>query len=106
MCENLKLKLFNFVVGSCIKVQNIKEGSNVSCIIDERLGNSFTGEAMEGLIQLIMRCVEASSERRPSMNNVVTELDRIVEKEMSLTTIMGEGTSTVIPGSQLFKATK
>ncbi|KAM1014829.1 hypothetical protein TB2_044570 [Malus domestica] len=87
-------------------VQNIQEGSNVSCIIDERLGNSFTGEAMEGLIQLIMRCVEALSERRPSMSNVVTELDRIVEKEMSLTTIMGEGTSTVIPGSQLFKATK
>ncbi|TQD84337.1 hypothetical protein C1H46_030118 [Malus baccata] len=87
-------------------VQNIQEGSNVSCIIDERLGNSFTSEAMEGLIQLIMRCVEALSERRPSMSNVVTELDRIVEKEMSLTTIMGEGTSTVIPGSQLFKATK
>ncbi|KAM0957789.1 hypothetical protein ACFX2C_023164 [Malus domestica] len=79
-------------------VQNIQEGSNVSCIIDERLGNSFTGEAMEGLIQLIMRCVEASSERRPGMSHVVMELDRIVEKEMSLTTIMGEGTSTVIPG--------
>ncbi|RXH69699.1 hypothetical protein DVH24_037483 [Malus domestica] len=75
-------------------VQNIQEGSNVSCIIDERLGNSFTGEAMEGLIQLIMRCVEASSERRPGMSHVVMELDRIVEKEMSLTTIMGEGTST------------
>lgn len=104
MCENVKLSRFMFLY--CMKVQNIQDNSNVSCIIDERLGNSFTGEAMEGFIHLIMRCLEPSSERRPAMSNVVMELDRIHEKEISLTTIMGEGPSTVIPGSQLFRATK
>ncbi|GJS65543.1 nuclear pore complex protein NUP98A-like protein [Tanacetum coccineum] len=49
-----------------------------------------TAEGMEEYIQLIVRCVEVSSERRPTMSYIVTELDRILEKEMSLTTIMGE----------------
>ncbi|KAL6139360.1 hypothetical protein ACLB2K_057665 [Fragaria x ananassa] len=81
------------------RVQNIQDNGNISSIIDDRLGNSFTAEAMEKLIQLIIRCVEGSSERRPTMSYVVTELEGILEKEMSLTTIMGEGTSTVIPGT-------
>ena len=89
-----------------MKVQNIQDNGNISSIIDDRLGNSFTAEAMEKLIQLIIRCVEGSSERRPTMSYVVTELEGILEKEMSLTTTMGEGTSTVIPGSQLFRVTK
>jgi len=46
--------------------------------------------------------VNPSGEQRPPMNYVVLELDRIHEKEMSLTTIMGEGTTTVTLGSQLF----
>lgn len=87
-------------------MQNIQHSGKISSIIDERLRNSFTTEAMEKLIQLILRCVEASSDRRPAMSYVVMELEGILEKEMSLTTIMGEGTSTVIPGSQLFRATK
>lgn len=91
---------------SCIKVQNIQDSGKISSIIDERLGNSFTDKAKEKFIQLILRCVEASSDRRPAMSYVVMELEGILEKEMSLTTIMGEGTSTVIPGSQLFRATK
>ena len=33
-------------------------------------------------------------------------IDRILEKEMNLTTGMGEGTPTVTLGSQLFKALK
>lgn len=87
-------------------VQNIQDSGKISSIIDERLGNSFTDKAKEKFIQLILRCVEASSDRRPAMSYVVMELEGILEKEMSLTTIMGEGTSTVIPGSQLFRATK
>lgn len=87
-------------------MQNTQDSGKISSIIDERLGNSFTAEAMKKLIQLILSCVEASSDRRPAMSYVVMELEGILEKEMSLTTIMGEGTSTVIPGSQLFRATK
>lgn len=87
-------------------VQNTEDYSKFSRIIDQRLGNRFTAEGMEEFIQLIVRCVEASSERRPAMSYVVMELDRILEKEMSLTTVMGEGTPIVTLGSQLFRASK
>ncbi|KAD4586557.1 hypothetical protein E3N88_24158 [Mikania micrantha] len=87
-------------------VQNHQEAGSISSIIDSRIGNSFTTEGMEEYVHLIIRCVEVSSERRPAMSYVVTELDRILEKEMSLTTIMGEGTPVVTLGSQLFKAAK
>lgn len=78
----------------------------MSYIIDRRLESSFTAEGMEEYIMLIIRCLDPSSERRPAMSYVEMELDRILEKEMNLTTVMGEGTPTVTLGSQLFKSTK
>lgn len=87
-------------------VQNNQEVSKFSNIIDQRLDNTFTAEGMEEVILLIVQCVEPSSERRPVMSYVVMELDRILEKEMSLTTVMGEGTPTVLLGSHLFRAIK
>jgi hypothetical protein len=90
---------------SLVKVQNNQDYSKFSNIIDHRLENTFTAEAMEGVIQLIVRCVEPSSERRPAMSYVVMELDRILDKEVRLTTVMGEGTPTVTLGSHLFTAT-
>lgn len=36
------------------------------------------------------------------MEKVVVELERIREKEMALTTVMGEGTATFTKGSELF----
>lgn len=87
-------------------VQNHRESGTISTIIDKRMGNSFTSEGMEDFMQLMIRCVDPSSERRPPMTYVVTELDRTLEKEMSLTTIMGEGTPVVTLGSQLFGSSK
>lgn len=87
-------------------LQNYQEAGAIAVIIDQRLGNSFTKEGMEEFIQLIVRCVEPSSERRPAMSYVVMELDRILDKEMSLTTIMGEGTPVVTLGSHLFRSSK
>lgn len=87
-------------------VQNHQDCGTTSTMIDHRLGNSFTTEGVEEFINLIVNCVNPSSERRPAMSYVVTELDRILEKEMSLTTIMGEGTPVVTLGSQLFRASK
>ncbi|KAI4350423.1 hypothetical protein L6164_004880 [Bauhinia variegata] len=87
-------------------VQIDRDHHNISSIIDQILGSSFTAEGMEEFILLIIRCIDFSSERRPSMSYVVMELDRIYEKEMNLTTMMGEGTPTVTLGSQLFKATR
>ncbi|KAJ6401233.1 hypothetical protein OIU84_016612 [Salix udensis] len=87
-------------------VQNTQDYANFSSVVDQRLGSNFTAEGMEEFIQLMLRCVEPSSERRPAMSHVVTELDRIIEKEMNLTTVMGEGTPTVTLGSHLFRAAK
>ncbi|XP_039008256.1 serine/threonine-protein kinase CDG1-like [Hibiscus syriacus] len=87
-------------------VQNSQDYSNISSIIDPRLGSHFTAEGMKEFIKLTVRCLEPSSERRPAMSHVVMELDRILDKEMSLTTVMGEGSPTVTLGSQLFRATK
>ncbi|KAK4789265.1 hypothetical protein SAY86_020584 [Trapa natans] len=88
-------------------LQNGQDYSKISdVIIDRRLGSSFTVEGMKEFVQLIMRCIESSSERRLVMRIVVAELDRILEKEMSLTTVMGEGMPSVTLGSQLFRSTK
>ncbi|KAL9241827.1 hypothetical protein vseg_015891 [Gypsophila vaccaria] len=87
-------------------VQNYRDFSIISTMVDQRLGNRFTTEGMEEFVQLIVRCLDASSELRPPISHVVSELDRILEKEMSLTTGMGEGTPTVTLGSQLFRASK
>ncbi|XP_010556328.1 PREDICTED: proline-rich receptor-like protein kinase PERK1 isoform X2 [Tarenaya hassleriana] len=88
-------------------MQNNMDNEDLStAVIDERLGNSYTAEGMEELMRLTMRCLQVSSERRPGMSYVVAELERILDKEVSLTTLMGEGTPTVTLGSQLFKSTK
>ncbi|KAL6619362.1 hypothetical protein ACP70R_034501 [Stipagrostis hirtigluma subsp. patula] len=71
-------------------------------LIDPRLGGSFTSESMNELVGLTFQCLNPSSRRRPKMRLVATELDRILETEMSLTTIMGDGTAIVTLGSQLF----
>ena len=95
-----------FLLYFSFKVQNNQEDSKFSNIIDQRLDNTFTAEGMEEVIQLIVQCVQPSSERRPTMSYVVMELDRIREKEISLTTVMGEGTPHVALGSFLFKTTE
>ncbi|PIA28215.1 hypothetical protein AQUCO_07200097v1 [Aquilegia coerulea] len=86
--------------------QNYQDSSNIFGIIDHRLGSSFTAESMKEFIQLMTRCVDPSSQRRPLMNYLVSEVERILEKEVSLTTVMGEGTPTVTLGSQLFRPSR
>lgn len=88
------------------QAQNYQESSTFSAFVDQRMGSSFTSEGMREFLRLITWCVNPLSERRPPMNYVEMEIDRIREKEMSLTTIMGEGTTTVTLGSQLFTTSK
>lgn len=87
-------------------VQSYHDFNTISTIIDQRLGDRFTMEGMKEFVLLIIRCIDTSSELRPAMSYVVSELDRILEKEMSLTTGMGEETPIVTLGSQLFRASK
>lgn len=85
--------------------QKSQEPSIISTLVDQRMGGSFTSEGMSEFLQLIAWCMKPSSEGRPPMGYVESELARIHEKEMRLTTIMPEGTTTVTPGSQLFTTT-
>jgi serine/threonine protein kinase len=71
-------------------------------LVDPRLGGSFTSEGMAEVVGLAFQCLSPSARRRPRMRLVAAELDRILEKEMTLTTVMGDGTAIVTLGSQLF----
>ncbi|XP_021818709.1 proline-rich receptor-like protein kinase PERK3 isoform X2 [Prunus avium] len=71
-------------------------------LVDRRLVGSFTGEGMKDLIRLTLQCMSFPGRRRPKMEMVVVELERIKEKEMAMTTVMGEGTDTFALGSVLF----
>ncbi|URE29145.1 STYKc [Musa troglodytarum] len=69
-------------------------------LIDCRLGGGFTSEGMKELIALTLQCLNPSGHSRPKMRAVVVELDRILEMEMALTMVMGDGTAIVTLGSQ------
>lgn len=71
-------------------------------LVDRRLGNGFTSECMKELIVVTLECLNPSGQSRPGMRSLVVELDRILETEMALTTVMGDGTAIVTLGSQLF----
>ncbi|XP_058102831.1 probable leucine-rich repeat receptor-like protein kinase At5g49770 isoform X2 [Magnolia sinica] len=101
-----KSDVYSFGVFLLELAQSYQDASNIAAIIDPRLSDNFTAEGIKDFIHLTAQCMNPSSERRPNMNNVVTELDHILEREMSLTTVMGEGTPTVTLGSQLFTASR
>ena len=89
-----------------MQVQNFQESSDISVIADNRMASGFTSESMKELLRLTSWCVNPMSEQRPSMSLVEAEIHRIREQEISLTTVMTEGTPTVTLGSQLFRTSR
>ncbi|XP_031496889.1 proline-rich receptor-like protein kinase PERK15 isoform X2 [Nymphaea colorata] len=83
-------------------VEECMSSNNYEGTVDPRLSGSFTREGMKELLRLTLQCINFSSRRRSDMRSVESELERIFEKEMKLTTVMGEGTAVVTLGSQLF----
>lgn len=73
-------------------------------LIDSRLATTFTSEGMRNFSDLTLRCLNSSGKERPKMETVVQELDRILQEEMTLTTVMGDGTAIITLGSQLFSS--
>lgn len=71
-------------------------------LVDHRLLGSFTAEVMRDFVKIALRCMSFPGRYRPTMETVVLDLEKILEREMMHTTVMGEGTSTVTLGSQLF----
>ncbi|GMY27672.1 proline-rich receptor-like protein kinase PERK3 [Fagus crenata] len=82
--------------------QWVESRLSVNDFVDRRLVGSFTTEGMRDLIRLTLYCMSFPGRRRPKMEMVVLELERIQEKEMAMTTVMGEGTATITLGSYLF----
>ncbi|KAH7513311.1 hypothetical protein FEM48_Zijuj12G0186600 [Ziziphus jujuba var. spinosa] len=83
-------------------IQWVETQLSMNDFVDHRLDGSFTAEGMRDLIRLTLQCMSFPGRRRPKMEMVVRELERIQEREMALTTIMGESTATITPGSLLF----
>ncbi|XP_043699850.1 probable LRR receptor-like serine/threonine-protein kinase At1g69990 [Telopea speciosissima] len=79
--------------------QWVKSHASSNDLVDRRLADNFTLEGMKDLIKLTSWCVSLEKLKKEM---VVTELDRILEKEMTLTRVMGAGNATVTLGSQLF----
>ncbi|XP_039128277.1 putative serine/threonine-protein kinase [Dioscorea cayenensis subsp. rotundata] len=82
--------------------QWVEEHMSLNDFIDHRLAGSFTSGGMKRLIRLILQCLDLSGRRRPKMEFIASELDQILETEMTLTIVMGDGTAIVTLGSQLF----
>ncbi|CAN6467694.1 unnamed protein product [Victoria cruziana] len=87
-------------------VEECMSSNSYEGTVDHRLSGSFTREGMKGLLRLTSQCINLSSRKRPQVQFVVSELERIFEKEMKMTTVMGEGTAVVTLGSQLFTSSK
>ncbi|WCJ23531.1 Protein kinase superfamily protein [Euphorbia peplus] len=83
-------------------IQSVASRLNSNTFVDQRLMGNFTTDGIRDLIRLTLRCMTFPGIGRPKMQRVVDELERIHEKEMALTTFMGESTATFIKGSELF----
>ncbi|GMI80087.1 hypothetical protein like AT3G26700 [Hibiscus trionum] len=83
-------------------IQMVQSRLNSNEFVDRRLVGSFTMDGIKDLIKLTLKCMCFPGKRRPNMNMVLVELERIHEKEMELTTVRGEGTSKITLGSELF----
>lgn len=79
----------------------MQESLDLDEVIDQRLIGSFTEEGMRELMKLVMKCMRFPGRERPRMESVAMELDRVLEHEITRTTVIGDGT-TVTLGSQLF----
>ncbi|URE29140.1 STYKc [Musa troglodytarum] len=96
--EETKFSRYKYTTFGDLEGVEAHMGSND--LIDCRLGGGFTSEGMKELIALTLQCLNPSGHSRPKMRAVVVELDRILEMEMALTMVMGDGTAIVTLGSQ------
>ncbi|XVF05677.1 hypothetical protein REPUB_Repub05bG0193000 [Reevesia pubescens] len=79
-----------------------KDDYNLVSFVDKTLGDKSMNGAKQ-VVELALQCVDVSP-RRPSMNNIVEELERIQEKEIGgMHFESGEDIGAVTLGSDLFK---
>ena len=64
-------------------VQSILETGDVQRIVDPRLQSDFDVNSVWKIAELAMACVSPTSAKRPTMNQVVTELNECLTAEMA-----------------------
>ncbi|BBN02557.1 protein MpRLK-Pelle_RLCK-IXa [Marchantia polymorpha subsp. ruderalis] len=82
--------------------RSLLQAGDLGALVDRTLGSSFMEVAMRKMVEVGFHCVEETGDRRPSMAEVVKELEEALEKERGLTSGGGEGATTVTLGSELF----
>ena len=85
-----------------VKAREYDDSSEISKLIDCKMAKSFTEKGMRDFLRLTSRCLNNLAGQPPAMSFVVSELEQILEREMSSTTMMGEGSPTLTLGSELF----
>ncbi|CAK9211222.1 unnamed protein product [Sphagnum troendelagicum] len=75
---------------------------NLAAFVDVTLGDNFTEEAMQRLVEIGFNCVDISGEGRPSIVEVTKDVEEILEKERGLVAGPSHGHTTVTLGSELF----
>ncbi|GAB4851253.1 hypothetical protein Ancab_030550 [Ancistrocladus abbreviatus] len=81
----------------------VEAHSSRNDFVDSCLLGTFTADGMQDAIRLMLQCMAFPIKRRPKMEMVVAELDRILENEMAVTTGVNESTTTIVTlGSELF----
>ena len=67
-----------------IWVKSMVEQGNVEKIIDPRLQGDFDMNAAWKVLELALTCVDHTSPRRPTMNDVVTDLKNCLKAEIGV----------------------
>ncbi|XP_057819646.1 leucine-rich repeat receptor protein kinase HPCA1 isoform X2 [Cryptomeria japonica] len=83
--------------------QSLRESNKLVALIDSKMNQNYTDEAIKDFMDVAFQCLEFKGERRPTMNEVRKELDRILEKERGQTADTVEGAAVVTLGSELFR---
>lgn len=91
-----------FLFSSFHNLMKVRSRLSSNEFVDPRLDGRFTPDGMRDLIRLTLQCMSFPAKRRPKMETVMNELERIHQNEMALTTVMGEGTAIITLGSELF----
>ncbi|KAL2643425.1 hypothetical protein R1flu_011012 [Riccia fluitans] len=80
----------------------LRDAGNLGAFVDSSLGSNFTEFAIQKTFGVGFHCVEPVGDRRPSMGEVVKQLEEALAKEKGLPVGAGEGPTTVTLGSELF----
>ncbi|KAH9288240.1 hypothetical protein KI387_032357, partial [Taxus chinensis] len=78
---------------------SLQESNKLADFIDSTMNHNFTEESVKEFMDVALLCVELLGERRPTMNEVMKELDRILEKERGQTAATAEGAAVVKLGN-------